>query len=467
MRVPLRVSTSFLLLLLGWLCVQAVPARAAAQPPDAAERLIKEVGERSEAMSNLVELCDGIGARLTGSQQLRQAQGWAMKKLRSYGAVNVHEEAYALGRPWKRGIARARLLNANGQRLAIVQKGWTAGSGGPVQGDIALLDVRTLDAFRDAAPKLRGKIVLVVAGPQPGEAERKDMARFNDAVNRIANEARFAAVLLMSGKEDGALDMWGGPHSRFDTRAGIITKEGASLLKRLLARGVVPRVEIALGGGFGKAPVQAHNVVADFIGSELPDEMVIIGAHLDSWDLGTGATDNGTGSVVAMEVMRAMLAQGLRPKRTLRIVLFSGEEQGLLGSKAYIAAHRGELAKIQAVLVQDAGAGRILGFPDMKNDAWNAALAGALEPAQRLGTLGFPYALMLGSDHDVFFQRGIPAFSPLQDTLNYRSHSQHSDRDTVDHVPKDDLLQAAQVMTIAAWGMLNAERLPHQPPVAP
>lgn len=461
MRVP-----SVCLLLLGWLCLQAGSACGAAPAPDAAERLIKEVGERSETMSNLEELCDGIGARLTGSQQLRLAQGWAMKKLQAYGAVNVHQEAYELGRPWKRGVARARLLNANRQSLVIAQKGWTAGSGGPVQGDIALLDVRTLDAFRAAAPGLRGKIVLVVSGPQPGAAERKDGARFNDEVNRIARKARFAAVLLISGKEDGALNMWGGPHSRFDTTAAIITKEGASLLKRLLARGVVPRVEVELGGGFGKAPVQAHNVVADFIGSDLPDEMVIVGAHLDSWDLATGATDNGAGSVVAMEVMRAMLAQGLRPKRTLRIVLFSGEEQEHAGSKAYVAAHRDEWAKIQAVFVQDTGAGRILGFPDMQVDAWNAGLTVALAPAQRLGTLGFPYAVVLGSDHDAFLERGIPAFTPLQDTLNYRTHTQHSERDSVDHVPKADLIQAAQVMTVAAWGMLNGERLPHQKPAA-
>ena len=443
-------TASLLIVTLGWLCLQASPACGAPLAPGDTARLVTEIAEHSEAMQNLEQLCDDIGPRLTGSLQLRTAQSWAIKKLTAYGAVNVHEEAYELGRPWQRGVARARLLNANGQHLNIVQKAWTAGTGGPVQGELAVLDVKTLDEFKLAAPGLRGKIVLVLSGPKASEAEGKDPARFQTEVNQVIANARMAAVLLVSGKEDGVLEMWGGAQSRFATHAGIITKEGASLLKRLLARGVVPRLEVELGGGFGKAPVQAYNVVADFIGSSLPEEMVIIGAHQDSWDLGTGATDNGTGTVVAIEVLRAMRAAGLQPKRTLRIVLFSGEEQGLLGSKSYVLRHRAELARIQAIFVQDAGAGRIMGFPDMKVDAWHAGLTAALEPAQVLGALDVPYGLSRGSDHDTFFERGIPAFSPIQDPLDYRSHTQHSELDNVDHVAKADLNHSAQVMALAA-----------------
>jgi Zn-dependent M28 family amino/carboxypeptidase len=205
-------------------------------------------------------------------------------------------------------------------------------------------------------------------------------------------------------------------------------------------------------------------VLADFKGSEAPDEMVIVGAHQDSWDLGTGASDNGAGTVVAMEVLRAMHALGLQPKRSLRVVLLSGEEQGLLGSKAYLARHQAELAKIQAVFVQDAGSGRILGFPDMKVEAWYAALSAALAPAKPLGALDIPYGISRGSDHDVFFEQGIPAFSAMQELRDYRSHTQHSAADTVDHVVKADLLQGAQVMAVAVWGLLNGERLPHQIP---
>ena len=223
-----------------------------------------------------------------------------------------------------------------------------------------------------------------------------------------------AAVLQISGREDGLQDMWGGPGQRYGSSAGIITREHASLLKRLLARGITPRIELSLQGGFAAKPVQEHNVVADFPGSEPGGEMVILGAHLDSWDLSSGASDNGAGVVAMLEVMRAMRAAGRQPKRTLRIVLFSGEEQGLLGSKAYVAAHHAELARIQAVLVLDAGSGRILAYPDMNVEAWYAGLAAALKPAAAMGEIDVHYAVGMGSDQDSFFRQGIPAFAPLQ-----------------------------------------------------
>jgi carboxypeptidase Q len=424
----------------------------AAQAETPASRLIKEIAERSELMPNLEELCDGIGPRLTGSAQLRTAQAWAMEKLKRYGAVDVRLEAYELGHPWQRGIARARLLNASGIALDIAQQAWTAGTGGVVTADVAVLDVRTLEQFKAAAPALKGKIVLVVAVPKAAPE-----------VDEAIRAAQFAAALFVSDKEGKLLDMWGGPASRFKRSAGIISKANASLLKRLLAKGVVPRVEVELTGGFGKQPVQAYNVVADLPGTDGSGEVVIIGAHQDSWDLGSGATDNGSGTVVMMEVLRAMHATGLKPKRRLRVVLFSGEEQGLLGSKAYLAAHRADLDKIQAVIVQDAGAGRITGFPDMKVEAWYAALSAAMAPARELSALDVVYAVSKGSDHATFFDQGIPAFVAMQDLLNYRSHTQHSEADSIDHVRQADLVQGAQVIAVTAWGLLNGERLPHQP----
>jgi Zn-dependent M28 family amino/carboxypeptidase len=216
-----------------------------------------------------------------------------------------------------------------------------------------------------------------------------------------------------------------------------------------------------MNGGFAKTPVKAYNVVADFAGTDAADEVVIVGAHIDSWDLSGGATDNGSGTVVAMEVLRAMHASGVRPGRTLRVVLFSGEEQGLLGSKAYVAAHKDALAGIQAVLVQDAGAGRIMGFPDMKVEPWFAPLSAAVAPAKDFGPVDIVYAISKGSDHATFFDSGIPAFVAIQDPLNYRSHTQHTQADSIDQVKKADLVQAAQVMAVTAWGLLNGPRLPH------
>jgi Zn-dependent M28 family amino/carboxypeptidase len=205
----------------------------------------------------------------------------------------------------------------------------------------------------------------------------------------------------------------------------------------------------------------AYNVVADYAGSDTAGEMVVLGAHLDSWDLGAGATDNGTGVVAMLEVLRAYHALGLRPRRSLRVVLFSGEEQGLLGSRAYVAAHRNELAKTQAVLVQDDGAGRITGFPDMKIEAWYAALAKAVAPAAGLGPLDIVYGPAGGSDFEAFVEKGVPAFPAMQDERDYRSHTQHSQIDSFDHVDRADLAQAAQVLAVVTWGLANGEQLPH------
>lgn len=436
-------------------------AHAADAPATPASVLIQEIARHSDLMPNLEELCDGIGPRLTGSPQLRTAQAWAMAKLTRYGAVNVHLEAYDLGKPWQRGRARARLVNANGMALDIAQQAWTTGTGGVVTADVALLDVKTLDEFRAAIPALKGKIVLIVSGPKPSAAQQKDIAQYRADVRAAIAAARFAAVLSVSTKEGKLLDMWGAPDASFQRSAGIVSADNARLLRRLLARGVVPRVEMELTGGFGKQPVQAYNVVADLPGLDDAGEMVILGAHQDSWDLGSGATDNGSGTVVMMEVLRAMHAAGLKPKRTLRVVLFSGEEQGLLGSKAYLAAHQAERGKIQAVLVQDAGAGRITGWLDMKVEAWFAALTSAMAPARDLGALDVVYALGRGTDHATFFDAGIPAFAAMQDLLDYRSQTQHSDADSIDHVKPENLVQSAQVMAVTAWGLLNGERLPH------
>ena len=458
MRLPL--PNLLMGIVVGGLMMHATHAWA--QPATSATRLIQEIAGHSELMSNLEELCDGIGPRLTGSHQLRTAQAWAIEKLKRYGAVNVHLEAYDLGKPWQRGLARARLLNANGIALDIAQQAWTLGTGGVVKADVALLDVKTLDQFKASAPALKGKIVLVVSAPKPTPEQQNDIKRYRADLSDAVNAAQFAAVLRVSGKQGNLLDMWGGPGPHFKSGAGIVTQDNASLLKRLLARDVVPRVEMELTGGFKGRPVLAYNVVADLPGTDGSGEMVILGAHQDSWDLGSGATDNGSGTVVMMEVLRAMQASGLKPKRTLRVVLFSGEEQGLLGSKAYLEAHRAELGKIQAVLVQDAGAGRIMGFTDMKVEAWYAALKAAIAPAAELGALDVAYAIAGGSDQLTFFNEGIPAFVATQDPLDYGSHTQHSQADSIDHVKQANLVQGAQVMAVTAWGLLNGERLPHQ-----
>ncbi|HEU4950589.1 MAG TPA: M20/M25/M40 family metallo-hydrolase, partial [Holophagaceae bacterium] len=227
-------------------------------------------------------------------------------------------------------------------------------------------------------------------------------------------------------------------------------------------------IEIQIGGEQSKQPVTCYNVVAEIKGSTWPDQVVIVGGHQDSWDLGTGATDNGTGTVVAMETLRAIQALGVKPKRTLRVVLFTGEEQGLLGSTAYAEAHKGEMANIQAVLVDDMGTGQIQGWPDMGQEQWRGWLAQAMAPANQIGCTEIGAFVQPGdTDHWPFFQMGVPAFAAIQDPVDYMTTTHHSQADTFDHVKKDDLVEGSQAMAATAWFFLNTpERVPHIAPAA-
>lgn len=441
---------------------QETVQRQSALAANAHQSLAAEVERGQAMMRHLEEMCDGIGPRLTGSVELRRAQQWAMLKLKEYGATNVHEEPYEMGKPWIRGRSSARLLNANQQAFSMVQKAWTTSSIGKVRAEVEVLKVHTLDEMRASIPKLKGKIVLALSLPRPSAEQKNDLNQFSQDYNAIISEAKMEAVLFVSERDGSLLDMSGSPTARWKHNVGIISKEQANLLQRLIARGVTPKLELEFGGKFSDQPALAYNVVADILGSELPDEMVIIGVHQDSWDLATGATDNGVGVVLAMEVLRSIQAAKLPLKRSLRIVLFSGEEQGLLGSKAYVLRHAAELPKVQAMLTVDSGAGRINGFPDMQVDAWYAALSEMIANTSELSKLDVVYAISKGSDHESFFEKGIPAFSAIQEPLDYLSHTWHSEVDTLDHVKPEYLIHNAKIMSHLTLAMLNSAKLPQQ-----
>ena len=432
-------------------------------------RLMREISEHPQVMTNLEELADGIGPRLTGSERLRRAEAWAMDKLKGYGAVNVHEEAYAFGPSWTRGHDWGRLVNLNGMDLHLAALAWSPATQGPVKGEVAVLQAKTLDELKALLPSLEGRVVLLGTLPKPDP--KADRRAYRRELMGILKDLKAAVVLRSSGRPADLLNMTGSPLSqwgRVTAPTAYLSGEQADQLERLVKRGQHPVVEVQIEGKTSNEPVQAHNVVAEIKGSEWPDQVVIVGGHLDSWDLGTGATDNGTGTVAAMEVLRAMKALDLKPKRTLRVVLFSGEEQGLLGSHAYADAHAAEAANFQAVLIDDMGTGRILGWPDMGQEAWRAPLALAMAPANNLGCNDIGDFTEPGNtDHWPFFQLGVPAFAATQDPVDYMKITHHSQADTLTHVIPADLIQGAQAMAATAWGFLNMpERVPHIAPVA-
>jgi Zn-dependent M28 family amino/carboxypeptidase len=245
--------------------------------------------------------------------------------------------------------------------------------------------------------------------------------------------------------------------------AAFLVREDYLELLRLLDSGPV-EMELNLEGSFSGKPVEVYNTVAEITGAEKPDEVVILGAHLDSWDLGTGATDNGTGSMAVLEAARALKRAGVKPKRTIRFVLFAGEEQGLNGSKAYVQAHKDELGKISGVLVHDSGTGRVLTVGLMGNYNARETMDRVLYPlAEPLGIVEPSLRSEGGSDHVPFDQAGVPGFWCVQDPADY-AKTHHSQADALDHVRWDDLTEGAQVLAVFGYNVAQLpDLLPRKP----
>jgi Zn-dependent M28 family amino/carboxypeptidase len=244
-----------------------------------------------------------------------------------------------------------------------------------------------------------------------------------------------------------------------------IARENHTLLWRLLDAGPV-QVELSIQNSFSDKPVEVYNTVAEIRGSEKPDEVVIIGGHLDSWDLGTGATDNGTGSMAVLEAARALQKLNVKPKRTIRFVLFTGEEQGLNGSKAYVDAHKDEMAKISGMLVDDSGTGKVLTIGLMANYGARETMDRILYPLAKSKDVQLAEPSLRtegGSDHVSFDEVGVPGFWCVQDNVDYdRTH--HSQADTLDRVRWDDLREGAQVLAVFAYNVAEyPEMIPRKP----
>ena len=475
MRPTLRAS--LLAVLPTLLLAQAPPApapRPAPLPEGAPGQLMKAIAEQGQHLVNLQELCDTIGPRMTGSERMRKAQAWATAKLTALGAVNVHQESYAFGHAWTRGEARATLLTHNQLPLMIAQQAFTPGFDKPAQGEVMEPADFKLETLRALEGQLKGKILLRATPPRPPAGAPRPTERMGrpdpkeqDAITQFLKDEGVLAVLTMSNKAYGLLTTGGGAGrepGRPALPGGTLTQEGYRQLQRLLARKEPVRLELLLSGKLSKAPVLDYNVVGELKGSEQPDEVVILGAHLDSWDLGTGATDNGTGSVAVLEALRALAALPVKPKRTIRVVLFSGEEQGLLGSKAYAETHKAELAKVQAVLVDDMGTGRIRGWALQGREDLRGPMAAAIAPMNDVGLRELPLTRIGATDHASFLPAGVPAFSAVQDAEDYNSHTHHSHVDTFERVQPEALTEGAQALAVTAWELANGPALPHRAP---
>jgi carboxypeptidase Q len=486
----MAVMVATIIVTCTWIAKAAVEDANAAAGTDA--RILAEIREHSELMDNLEYLSDRIGPRLTGSPLLKQASDWTVEMFKKYGLTNVHLEGYSIQHGWVRGTAKARMIAPVGHPLAIAAAAWSPSTKGTVKGPVVYFDAKKPEEFARFAGKLKGAIVITqeprsLSPPrmidqnaeiyhqmeeppppvgQPAVPDPYDKyLETVQAMRKFLVEQGAVAILRDSGKPHALLTMTDATMEPFTLGAiptAFITGEGYRLIYRLVKKGPV-EAEIEITNSLSEKPVEVYNTVADLPGTEKPDEFVILGAHLDSWDLGTGTTDNGTGSMVVMEAARTLAKLNVKPKRTIRFVLFTGEEEGLIGSKEYLKAHRNELNKISGALVHDSGTGRVLAIGLHDNYQARETVDQVIAPLGELKLLETTMAREFGTDSFSFDELGVPGFWCVQDLAEYpKTH--HSQSDTFDKAWKDDLLQGAQVM--AAWAFNTAE-LPELMPRRP
>ena len=469
--------------------------------------IFAEIDKNSKLMKNLEYLCDRIGPRLTGSAKLEKANEWAAAKMKEYGLTSVQLEPYEIPVGWERGKATFTMIEPNaGKSFAVASAGWTPGTKGKIAGEVAFVDAKTKDDLAKYKGKLKGKIVLRSApadvkpitdltylSPKPTEPKDGDPKKpnekpessiadamaFQKALAEFVKEEGAAVVLRDSAKPHGLLSMtgsWPKPERDGDRPALdplptlFVAHENYLMLHRLTTAtdAQPPKVEVEITNTFVPGPIAVYNTVGEVRGREKPDEFVVVGAHLDSWDLGTGATDNGTGSCAVLEVARTIAAlakAGHPPKRTIRFVLFSGEEQGLYGSKAYVKSHRDEMPKTSCALVHDTGTGFVHGFGLQGREAVKAVLESELEGLKEAkGFQGLTLRSLGGTDHLSFEAAEVPGFACDQDIDEYRL-THHTQTDTFDHVKEPNMIQGAKVLAVAAYRIANLpELLPREKP---
>jgi hypothetical protein len=471
----------------------AAPLEAQYQVDTAgAGTLIAEASDRSEVMDNLRHLSDVIGPRLSGSPAMRAANEWVAERFRAYG-VPASLEAFDFGVPWTRGPIDVRLVAPFERAVLAYSWAWTEGTGGQtLTGPVVRANLTTRDSLEANRERIRGAWVMLnepalvwnpdgpPMTPADSAARQEELERRRAAQRALAADTSEAAqaarrqftadraalmkeygalgLITDGGKEHTLVTMSGSPNRVSPLPNIVVSHEDYLMFDRQLGAGVTPRIAARIENTLGTTPVQGWNTVGEIRGSELPGQVVIVGAHLDSWDHAQGVTDNGASSMAVLEAARVIQASGLKPRRTIRFILFSGEEQGLMGSRAYAAAHADEADSVQAVLVLDNGTGLILGQAlqgrNELADLWRDLLA----PVAPLGAGRVREANKGGTDHLPFIPYGIPAFNFDQEPRGY-NHTHHSQSDTFDKAVPGDLRQASAVLAVTAYGLANLDQL--------
>lgn len=483
------------------------------------QRIRTEAFENSQVMDHVFRMADVYGPRLTGSPAFQASGEWAVKQLQEWGLQNVKLEKWGpFGKSWSLVRYSGNMIEPQPAPITGVPLPWTPGTNGRVTGEaiyapLPLTSDPDLEkAMSEFKGKLRGKIVLLDAPPaiavqtappsrrlteeelsRPFEPSLRPPPRSPEA--RAANEARNAKRTQFL-KDEGALLLltpggrpeWGvivtTPGGSRDMKDPVplptvaIFGEQYDRIARLLAQKIPVRLEFEIETKFYEDKLDSFNVIGEIPGGRKKDEVVMLGAHLDSWTGGTGAADDAAGCAVMMEAVRILKALNLKMDRTVRVALWSAEESGLLGSKAYVKEHfadletmvpKSEHAKLSAYFNFDNGSGKIRGVYLQNNDMVRPIFEAWLAPFRDMGATALPIRPTTGTDHLSFDAVGLPGFQFVQDPLEYNTRTHHSNLDTYERVQAGDLMQASAIVASFVYNTANrAEVLPRKPmPKAP
>ena len=438
-------------------CILTVSAQQTGDLQQATSQLAASV-YTGPSMKTLRDLTDGIGGRLSGSPAHNRAAEWAQEQFRAAGVPNVHFESFTIANGWVRGTAHAEMLAPFARTLHIDSLGWAPSTpAGGVKGELFGVNDLALDSLKPHAGQIKGKIVLLDTTRIFADGFAKVMPLLDPAYEFFQQNGVQAIIFPdreLSNVRNAHSADWGAKLNPLP--AGELGMEDAKLVRRLLEQGPVTIQYEADNKTAG--PTSVRNVIAEIRGSDRPDEWILIGAHLDSWDFATGAQDNGTGSVSVIEVARALAALGKPLRRSVRFALWGGEEQGLLGSYAYTQAHLKEMEKCVAVLNTDNGAGHPKGWKveDRKD------LRDAMQPLsdsllKDIGGGDLSMEVTYDTDHGPFVLQGIPALDLWVDMSHY-GEIHHKASDTFDKVAPVDFKAGEAIVAVTAYAIAQQEK---------
>jgi len=458
---------------------------------------IKEEGlERSQALDLFLTLTDAYGGRLTGSPEYDAAAGWARDKFAEWGLAEPRLEGFDFGRGWTLEKLSVEMTAPRYMPLIAYAQAWTPSIPGVVEGPVVYLADKTEAEIAAMLPSLRGAIVLtrppqsafrdadrpqpglnddpvrtgnpsgvgrgrggvIVGGPQPASGRQ---------INAAVREAGAAVTITPTEYRDGTVGVLGSRNTTDDAIPELrMAAEQYNMLARLAAGGTPPEMRIELRARYEEEDNLTYNVLGDIPGTDpaLADEIVLVGAHLDSWHSSNGATDNGDGAIAIMEAARILAALDVQPRRTIRFALWSGEEQGLMGANAYIDQHLPDEAsreKLAVYLNDDPGSGASFGFYMEDNEAAKAIFDAWLEPLRDIGARRNIIEGIGSTDHVPFVRLGLPAFNVVKDFDAYDVRTRHTNADFPERMSEEELQRSAIFMAHFAWqAAMRDERIP-------